>query len=278
VIANGPARLGLAAGVGGAVAVAVARAARARPPGGRRRWTRVNYHGSQVSLVAGPALVAGAAAGLAVAGLPPRVRAGAMGACAAAGAFGLVDDLAGSTASKGFRGHLGALRRGELTSGSVKIVGIGAAGLLGASTVSRGPVDRLVGGAAVAGSANLLNLLDLRPGRALKVGLLHAPLLLAAPPAAALAAPALGAAAALLPGDLAETTMLGDAGANALGAVLGLAVVSVAPRPVRAGYLAALTGLTLASERVSFTAVIEATPALRRLDRLGRLPVTAPAT
>jgi hypothetical protein len=64
--------------------------------------------------------------------------------------------------------------------------------------------------------------------------------------------------------------MLGDCGANAVGALLGLRLAAVPGRPARAGALAVVAGLTLASERVSFTRVIEATPVLRELDRLGR--------
>ncbi len=73
--------------------------------------------------------------------------------------------------------------------------------------------------------------------------------------------------------------MLGDAGANALGAMLGAAAAGSLPRSARAGLLAGIVALTVASEKVSFTKVIEATPALRRLDMLGRrpAPVTAPA-
>jgi hypothetical protein len=268
-------RAGVAAALAAGVGTAASSAARRRAAG----WQRTNFRGTTVSLAAGPALAAGTACGLAaVPGLRPGVRAGAIGTVLATGALGLYDDLAGSGGSRGFRGHLAALRRGEVTTGIVKIVGIGAAGLAGAAAVSDGPVPALVGGAAVAGSANLLNLLDLRPGRALKVGLLHAPLLVAGAPAASLAGPPLAAAAALLPGDLRERTMLGDAGANALGAALGLAVVSRAGLPARVAYLAVLAGLTAASERVSFTAVIERTPALRRLDRLGRLPPPDAAT
>ena len=80
----------------------------------------------------------------------------------------------------------------------------------------------------------------------------------------------LGASLAVLPADLRERVMLGDCGANAVGALLGLRLAAVPGRPARVGALAAVVGLTLASERVSFTRVIEATPGLRELDRLGR--------
>ena len=66
--------------------------------------------------------------------------------------------------------------------------------------------------------------------------------------------------------------MLGDSGANAAGALLGVAWAARLPRPARLLALAGVTALTLASERVSFTAVIERTPALRALDQLGRRP------
>ena len=64
--------------------------------------------------------------------------------------------------------------------------------------------------------------------------------------------------------------MLGDCGANAVGALLGLRLARLPGRSSRSGLLAAVAALTLASEKVSFTRVIEATPGLRELDRLGR--------
>lgn len=83
-------------------------------------------------------------------------------------------------------------------------------------------------------------------------------------------ASALVGAAAVLPEDLAGESMLGDCGANALGGLLGLALVrGLGPRG-RLVAAATVTGLTLASERVSFTRVIESTPGLRELDAWGR--------
>jgi UDP-N-acetylmuramyl pentapeptide phosphotransferase/UDP-N-acetylglucosamine-1-phosphate transferase len=155
------------------------------------------------------------------------------------------------------------LADGRLTTGGTKLLAISAGGLLAATCV-RPRRDVLLSGAVIAGSANLVNLLDLRPGRALKVGVLAGTVL--RQPGV------VGACATLLPADLGERRMLGDAGANAVGAVLGVAFVDRhRSRTARAAMLAALVGLTAASERVSFSAVIDRTPALRRLDQLGRL-------
>ena len=273
--------------VAGTAAACLARAAYAalsrRPPGGGNLWTRTNHRGEPVTLVEGPALTVASVAVSAVGpGLAPRVRAALAVAGAGSAAFGGYDDLAGSGSRRGFRGHLGALAQGELTTGAVKLGGIGATGLVSAMLLGGGPADVAINAALAAGGANLLNLFDLRPGRALKVALASGTLLAGGARggrsrAAALpvvAAP-LGAAAALLPEDLGERAMLGDAGANALGALLGVATATSLSRPARLVLLTAITGLTAASEVVSFTAVIERTPALRWLDMLGRWPVPA---
>ena len=241
------------------MAAALHRALEERPPGGATRWTRLNHRGGSVSLLAGPAL---AAAVTATSRVPwPVAAVSGLGA----GALGAYDDLAGSGGARGFRGHVAALRGGTVTTGLVKVAGIGAAGLLAAAALRRRPGDVLVDGALIAGTANLLNLLDLRPGRALKVGTLVA--VVSGEVGVA------GACAALLPADLGERTMLGDTGANALGAVLGAAVADRLPRRgARMAVLAAVAALTAASEVVSFSAVIDRTPVLRRLDQLGRRP------
>jgi len=246
---------------------------------------RTNFRGRPVSLAAGPALAV-AAAGTAAAGagsLPGA--AAALTAGLGAGAVGLYDDLVGGRpeqkTAKGFRGHLAALADGRVTSGLVKVAGVGAAGLAASALLAaaqrrpgrRGALGQgihvLLGAGVIAGTANLVNLLDLRPGRAAKAALLlGGPL--ARGPAGGLVAGPLGAAAALLPDDLDERVMLGDCGANALGAELGLALAARTGPLARAGLLAGIAALTAASERVSFTQVIDRTPVLRELDGLGR--------
>lgn len=256
-----------------------------------RQWERTNHRGAAISLVEGPAWAAGAVAGvLAAAGLDPRTRAAAVLVTAGAATFGAIDDHAETGTAKGLKGHLGALRNGQVTTGAVKIAGIGAVSLLAAALATPGrgrPRTRWGGDVAVSGlliaaGANMANLLDLRPGRVLKTGLLAAPAALSCGPAAPLSAAATGAGLALLPADLAEQGMLGDCGANALGALLTLDLVTGTRDHrrgalVRGGALAALAALTLASEKVSFTQVIENTPVLRELDAWGRIPRVAPA-
>ena len=295
-------RLLVAAGIG-VVAAGAARGAytalRRYPPAGDRTWARTNHRGEPVTLLEGPAVTVGAVTGqvitaavaarlaarLTAAGghQPERARvithplaiAGLGGA-----AFGVLDDLRGSAKRRGLRGHLGALRHGEVTTGTIKLAGLAVTGLGAALLEGGDPADIAINAGLIAGGANLLNLFDLRPGRAIKVATLTAALIAAGDARAggpqAVAAP-VGAALALLPEDLGERAMLGDAGANALGAMLGAAAARTLPRTARACVLAGIVALTVASEKVSFTKVIAATPPLNWLDMLGRRPAPLPA-
>jgi UDP-GlcNAc:undecaprenyl-phosphate GlcNAc-1-phosphate transferase len=260
-----------AAAIGGFAAAGAARYAysvlRRTPPGGEKLWARTNHRGEPVTLLEGPAVAAGAV--IAALGTHPAIAVAGVGAAG----FGAYDDLAGSGDRRGFRGHVGALMQGEVTTGAVKLGGIGATGLVSACFVGGSPVDVALNAGLIAGGANLLNLFDLRPGRATKVAVAAGGLLaVSSASAAECAAPAVGAALALLPEDLGERAMLGDSGANALGAMLGAAAAVSLPRPARLAILAGIAGLTAASEKVSFTKVIERTPALHWLDMLGRRP------
>ena len=170
-------------------------------------------------------------------------------AVAAVAVLGIVDDL-WSGAERGFRAHLG---RGR-TTGVLKLLGIPLVGLLA--------TRRLSGALLVGLAANFLNQLDTRPGRALKAYLLAAPF----------AGAPVGVAVMLAPYDLREMTMLGDAGANALGAMLGLNSVGKLTGRSRWSAIGVLAGLTLLGETRSLGELIERTPVLRELDALGRQP------
>jgi hypothetical protein len=124
---------------------------------------------------------------------------------------------------------------------------------------------RSLSGAILVGlAANAVNQLDTRPGRALKAFGLGALFLGGAP------RKAVAAAVLIAPYDLKEMAMLGDAGSNALGAVLGFSSVELLTGRSRWSAIGALSLLTLIGERRSLGSAIESTPVLRALDRLGR--------
>ncbi len=226
--------------------------------------------------------------------------------------FGIIDDVWGGKDAKGFRGHVGSLARGHMTTGGFKLLGIGLvafvaaayaslSGGLAAARTSAPPVvavavTALLGTLVIALSANTVNLADLRPGRALKVGFvllalaLLSTLVLCAQErvsaggtvlAVVLVAVLLGGPMlAMWPYDVRERGMLGDGGANAVGALLGYVIfgglapeasagsgLALAILGVVAGLLLLVNGL---SERYSYSELIERNGVLRRLDRLGR--------
>ena len=192
--------------------------------------------------------------------------------------------------------------RGRLTTGGLKLVGIGSACLVvsmvlsgvapwGAQRLTPGLVALvLLAGASIALTSNFVNLTDLRPGRALKVYSVLA--VCAAVSTAAGLAPAvsgadpsalgsvvggvclmlflLGPVAAVWRYDVGERGMLGDAGANPMGAVAGMLIVAGLPAWGVVAYFAVMLALNLASERYSFSRLIESNAVLGRLDMLGR--------
>ena len=198
------------------------------------------------------------------------------------GLLGLLDDLGGAGQSGGFRGHLRALASGRLTTGGLKLFGGAALSIVvvAAGTTGRSTGRLIADAALVALSANLANLLDRAPGRVLKGGAAVFAVLAigtAAGPELAGVALAVGAALGLLVPDLRERCMLGDAGANPLGAVLGVGVVVACSPDVRLAVLALVAVLNLLSEAVSYSKVIDRVPPLRFLDQLGREPAGEPS-
>jgi hypothetical protein len=224
--------------------------------------------------------------------------------------FGLADDVFGTREDKGFRGHLRALFSGRLSTGGLKLLGIGTlAAVYGWRAAAQGADAQSITNWAVrigwwiaatlviALCANLVNLTDLRPGRALKMysllavgaGTVFALDLVqryasyaadlgitwgawdTAVTVACMLIVLLGPVAAIWRFDLREQGMLGDSGSNAMGAIVGYLLAGSLPLPSLAAVAVVLLGLNLLSERVSFSAVIDAVAPLRFFDRLGRL-------
>lgn len=281
------------------------------------QWERTNFHGVTVSLRGGVAMAGAAVASAAVASAfsdQPRAALGGLVASLGGGLAGYIDDVDqgahdGGKVAKGLKGHLGALAHGQVTTGVIKIAGIGASALAAsalvgskATSVSGKAADLALNTVLIAGTANLANLLDLRPGRALKATVLVATPLsyfscaaaktpasgasgaASATPAAPASASGASAQRLLASGlnaaaitalveDLQETTMLGDTGANAAGALLGTSLAANDSWKLRLGTALGVVGLILASEKVSFSKVIAANPALNWLDQLWRRPL-----
>jgi len=244
---------------------------------------RENYRGRTVATAAGIVVVLavlfveGARALLAsfdVGDILTPSRSLVLFAVVAFGLLGLIDDVVGTGHERGFRGHVGELVHGRLTTGGVKLLGGAAAALVIAANIDASSPGRLlVDAALIALAANLANQLDRRPGRVTKVAIASFVALAATTTATEYlegVAVVVGATAALIVDDLHERLMLGDTGANVVGAALGLGAVLSYSFGVRLGVLVAVAGLNLLGEVSSFTRLIDAVPPLRALDRAGR--------
>jgi UDP-GlcNAc:undecaprenyl-phosphate GlcNAc-1-phosphate transferase len=246
--------------------VSAAIAALIAPPFLRALPRRPNWRGLALPFPAGViAIVAGGAAAgiLAAAGRPPDAAALALGA--GVGLLGLLDDLLDAS-PRGWRGHAAALRRGELSTGALKAAGTAALALAATG-------GDLLGAAAIALSAHVFNVLDLRPGRSVKAfAALGAALLLVTRELEPLRAIGVFAGALFVLGvyDVRERAMLGDTGATLLGAMAGLWLTAALGVGELVVAVVILGAIALCAEVASLSAVIDRVPPLRVLDWLGR--------
>ena len=209
--------------------VALTARAPARPGSGR------TTRGRTVTLLGGPALAARppSAAAVRSARRPVSARPRRSSPGSVSGAVGVYDDLAGARPEQARTRVCRAPRRAARGPGHQRArsrsPASGAAGLVAAALLTRQAGER-AGGArrracsapgVIAGTANLVNLLDLRPGRAVKAGAARRRAAGARPRRRAGRRP-LGAAVGAAARRPRRGVMLGDCGANALGALLGL--------------------------------------------------------
>jgi len=198
--------------------------------------------------------------------------------------LGLVDDMLtpalsedskapAGPAPRGWRGHGAALLGGRISTGVLKAAGSLGLALLAASYMGLSDQRWLLAAGVLVLATNVFNLLDLRPGRSAKVFvLLGAGLTIGASDLRPLWVLGLFAAPALVAGvyDLRERAMLGDTGANLLGALAGLWLVMTLSGTGQLIALALLLVVTLYGELRSISGFVERTPGLRELDSWGR--------
>jgi UDP-GlcNAc:undecaprenyl-phosphate/decaprenyl-phosphate GlcNAc-1-phosphate transferase len=174
---------------------------------------------------------------------------------------------------RGWRGHGRAALHGELSTGALKAVGSLGLALFAMSFEGLSKPRWLLAVGVLVLATNVFNLLDLRPGRAIKAFvLLGAGLTLGSLDARPLWSLGLFVAPALVAGiyDLRERAMLGDTGANLLGALAGLWLVLTLSGTGQLIALALLLAITLYGELRSISALVQRTPGLRALDSWGR--------
>ncbi|MBP3222478.1 MAG: hypothetical protein J6M18_00935 [Actinomycetaceae bacterium] len=240
----------------------------------QKTWKKSHKDGSDVFLTEGIDAVIGSIASLMF--IPRGKRIGFLVPILASSVAGYIDDHLEDkfdVQAKGLNGHISALKDGKISTGALKIFLIGAGSAFSSYMMVKDDEKNffswLVKTGIIAGSANLVNLFDLKPGRALKVcGIVSFEQILRGCNLAGNAS-VVGLCLSCLPDDVSGKTMLGDTGANTLGAMVGYHLADGYSRAHNMFVFSIITGLTLASERVSFSKVIERNPFLHFLDNLG---------
>ncbi|NLJ97920.1 MAG: phospho-N-acetylmuramoyl-pentapeptide-transferase [Tissierellia bacterium] len=189
------------------------------------------------------------------------------------GLAGLLDDLIGDKKTKGFKGHIKSFLKGNLTTGGIK-AGIGfVVALFISIIISNTIIDAVVNILIIALFTNLINLFDLRPGRAVKIFIFISIIMLYTSSIKNynfLLYSFYGILLVYLPLDLKGKTMMGDVGANVLGVTLGVFCCFTHSLTTRYIYTLILIITHIMAERISFSKAIESNKLLNFIDNIGR--------
>ena len=185
---------------------------------------------------------------------------------------GILDDIIGNRDVSGLKGHFKSLLNGKLTTGGFKALFGGFIGLVISIAISKNIYDIVINTLIIALSTNLMNLLDLRPGRAIKGYLLISIVLLFT-----LGEYTRNLLLLIFPNviayfnkDLKAKAMMGDTGSNVLGISIGILFVMGYSLKVRLIWLAFLIFIHILTEKYSLTKIIENNKFLNFIDKLGR--------
>jgi UDP-GlcNAc:undecaprenyl-phosphate/decaprenyl-phosphate GlcNAc-1-phosphate transferase len=253
----------------------------------RSGLARENYRGRRVAFPAGAVLVACsllALAPLAVLDdradldlLDPDLRRWAVYVLGVA-LLGLIDDALGrgtdSATPRGWRGHARALASGRFSTGAIKAIGALALAAYATSGLGHRDLAYVADLALLLLTTNMFNLLDLRPGRVEKVFVvLLAALCIGAWTAVPLELLGIfiGPVLVVAAFTLRERGMLGDTGANLVGALAGVSLLVTLGETGRYIALGVVVALNIYGEFRSISKTIEGVPLLRSLDLLGRV-------
>lgn len=185
---------------------------------------------------------------------------------------GIIDDTMGNRGSSGFKGHFKALFKGKLTTGAFKALFGGLVALFASIPISGGVLDIIINTLLIALFTNFFNLMDLRPGRAIKVYFTSCAAVFPFIPSdiRLLAVGSISSVMGYFPEDIKARAMMGDAGSNVLGVSLGMLVALGLDGGAKIGALIFLVLVHLMAEKYSITKMIEGNRVLDYLDKMGR--------
>ena len=195
-------------------------------------------------------------------------------AVSAIGFAGLLDDLIGNKQVKGLKNHIKSFIKGDLTTGFIKaFIGI-ISSIIISFGISKNIFDFLLNIFNIALFTNALNLMDLRPGRCIKVFLFLGFIILVTSLSEILTllplVIILTASITYMNYDLKEVCILGDTGSNILGITLGYFSSLVFDSTGKIILFFVLFIINALAEKFSITKLISNNRVLDYLDNLGR--------
>ncbi|MDD3839178.1 MAG: hypothetical protein PHP06_01210 [Clostridia bacterium] len=188
------------------------------------------------------------------------------------GFVGIVDDLVGNRRTTGLRGHFSKFIKGDFTTGTFKAIICLLISIIISSTLSKGYIDLILNILVICLSTNLINIFDVRPGRAVKVVLFLCTIfLLIEISLLYLATPLICMLGVYGNYDVKSYCMMGDTGSNILGFILGFFSISHFDFLTKITYLIFLIIIHIVAERYSITDIINHHRVLSFIDKIGSI-------